>query len=322
MTIIYRLDQIKEIIKKIDISKHIEEGFVLYTNKKVITPPVGEMIFENPPGDTHIKYGFIDKDDYFVVKIASGFYENHKIGLPSSTGVMLLFSQKSGELISVLIDEGYLTDIRTAVAGKIVAKYLAPKKITSIGVFGTGIQARLQVEYLKDITDCKKIVVYGRTEKKLKEYKEEMESKGYLVEITSDTSVVTSKCNMIITATPSSKPLIDFDQLLPGTHITAMGSDTPKKQELNTNILEKADIVVTDSKEQSLSRGEIYRAIKDEKISKEKIVELGEIILNPSIGRTSDAQLTVADLTGVAVQDIQITKAIYKELQRFIEKNS
>jgi ornithine cyclodeaminase len=322
MTTVYRLDQIKEIIKKIDISKQLEEGFVLYTNNKVIVPPVGEMIFEDPPGDTHIKYGFIEKDDYFVVKIASGFYENHKIGLPSSTGVMLLFSQKSGELISILIDEGYLTDIRTAIAGGIVAKYLSPKKISFIGVLGTGVQARLQVEYLKGVTDCRNIVVYGRTEKKLKEYKKEMESKGYLVEITSDTSVVTSKCNMIITATPSSKALINFDQLLPGTHITAMGSDTPQKQELNTDILEKADIVVTDSKEQSLSRGEIYRAIKDGKMSKEKIVELGEVILNPSIGRTSDTQLTVADLTGVAVQDIQITKAVYKELQKIIEKNN
>ena len=154
-SIIYA-DQIKEIVNKIDISDQLEQGFVAYSQNHVVVPPVGELVFQDPPGDTHIKYGYIKEDDYFVIKIASGFYENYKLDLPSSSGLMLLFSQKTGMLISVLIDEGYLTNVRTAVAGQIVAKYMAPKEVNGIGVFGTGIQGRLQVEYLKSVTDCRK----------------------------------------------------------------------------------------------------------------------------------------------------------------------
>jgi len=106
MTSVFNLDQIKEALRTLDVSEQLEQGFIAYSKKQVVVPPVGEMLFDNPPGDTHIKYGFIEKDDYFVIKIASGFYENYKFNLPSSTGVMLLFSQKTGELVSILLKSG------------------------------------------------------------------------------------------------------------------------------------------------------------------------------------------------------------------------
>lgn len=320
MTSVYYADQIKQIVHTLDISEQLEQGFVAYSQNHVVVPPVGELVFEKPPGDTHIKYGYIKQDDYFVIKIASGFYENYKLDLPSSSGLMLLFSQKSGILESILIDEGYLTDIRTAIAGQIVAKYMAPKRVHGIGVFGAGIQGRLQVEYLKTITDCRKIVVWGREHTDFDSYRYEMESKGYTVEATTNTEHVTRQCNLIITATPSSCPLILVDQLLPGTHITAMGSDTPEKQELDSEILKKADIIVADSIEQCLTRGEIHKAIEAGMIDQGSVIELGNVISQPELGRTSESQLTVADLTGVAVQDIQITKAVYLAIQEASSK--
>ena len=117
MTKIFNLDQIKAALINIDPVQAIEEGFVAYSRGKVVVPPVGEMIFKNPPGDVHIKYGYIVDDDYYVIKIASGFYENVKLGLPSTNGLMLVFDQRTGELASVLLDEGYLTEVRTAAAG-------------------------------------------------------------------------------------------------------------------------------------------------------------------------------------------------------------
>lgn len=311
MTSVFFADQIKEIVHKLDISEQLEQGFVAYSQNHVVVPPVGELVFQNPPGDTHIKYGYIKEDDYFVIKVASGFYENYKLDLPSSSGLMLLFSQKSGMLISILIDEGYLTNVRTAVAGQIVAKYMAPKEVNGIGVFGTGIQGRLQVEYLKSITDCKKVVVWGQENDDFDSYRSEMETKGYTVDTTTDAEIVTRQCNLIITATPSRTSLIQADQLLPGTHITAMGSDTPEKQELDSEILKRADIIVADSIEQCLTRGEIHKALEAGMIKQDKVLELGNVISNPNLGRTSENQLTVADLTGVAVQDIQIAKAVY-----------
>jgi len=310
----FNLDQIKKALEGIDVTKSIEEGFVAYSQRKVVVPPVGEMIFKDPPGEAHIKYGFIKNDDYYVIKIASGFYENHKINLPTNAGLMLLFSQKSGHLLPVLLDEGHLTAERTAAAGAVVAKYLAPKNVRRIGVFGAGGQGRLQVEYLKSIIDCKDIIVWGINQEEVVAYKHTMEPLGYQVETTLEPNDIASSCNLIVMATPSKTPLLQADQIKKGTHITAMGSDTPEKQELDSKILQMADIVVADSMIQCQSRGEIYQAVKASDLMEDKPVELGNVIIRKELQRTSDEQLTVADLTGVAVQDVQISKAVYEAL--------
>ncbi|CAB1056444.1 Ornithine cyclodeaminase (EC [Olavius sp. associated proteobacterium Delta 1] len=310
----YQLEQIKQVVDKLDVAKYIEDGFIAYSQGRVVVPPVGEMIFEKPPGDVHIKYGYIKDDDYFAIKIASGFYENYKIDLPTSDGLILLFSQRDGFLASILLDECYLTNVRTAVAGQIVAKFMAPSKIECIGVFGTGVQGRMQVKYLKPVVDCSDIMAWGRSRDSLDTYKRDMEKLGYTIRTTTDAGEVTQKCRLIITATPSQTPLIDAGQIKPGTHITAMGSDTHLKQELDPKILQSADVVVADSIEQCLTRGEISKTLQAGLINKEDLIELGEVIAGHQSGRTSDAQITVADLTGVAVQDIQIAKAVHEAL--------
>jgi len=314
LTRTYNLDQIKQVMGKLDVTKYIEEGFVAYSQGRVVVPPVGELIFENPPGDVHIKYGYIKDDDYFAIKIASGFYENFKIDLPTSDGLILLFSQRDGTLVSILLDECYLTNVRTAEAGQVVAKYMAPSKIDCIGVFGTGVQGRMQVEYLKPLIDCSDIIVWGLHQDNLDTYKRDMDKLGYTVQTTLDAGEVTEKCRLIITATPAQAPLIDVKQIKPGTHITAMGSDTHLKQELDSKILQRADMVVADSIEQCLTRGEISKALQADLIKKEDLIELGDVIAGRQSGRTSDEQITVADLTGVAVQDIQIAKAVHEAL--------
>lgn len=310
MVDIYTLEQIEAAVGALNFATAIEEGFVAYSKGLVVVPPVGELIFEAPPGDTHIKYGYIKGDDIYVIKIASGFYENIKIGLPSSSGLMLVFSQKTGGLQTILLDEGYLTNVRTAVAGEIVAKYMAPKKVTAIGVFGTGVMARMQAQYLKSVTDCKKIIVWGRSEASLQAYKEDMQRDGYEVQTTLESTDVTDVSNLLLMTTPSSVPLVNVDQLRPGTHITAMGSDTAEKQELDGEILLAADIVVADSLSQCQERGEIYKAILTTDFKIDQAVELGAAIEGGNRIRTSEEQITVADLTGVAVQDVQIAKAV------------
>lgn len=314
MSKIIKLEQIKEILKSIDPIQKIEEGFVAYSQGKVVVPPIGEMIFENPPGDCHIKYGYIKGDDYYIIKIAAGFYDNPKIGLPGYSGLMLLFSQKTGELICILLDEGHLTNVRTAAAGAVVAKYMAPKKIHRIGIVGPGVQGRMQLQYLKTIIDCKDVIVCGITQQEIDAYKKDMSPLGYNIKTTLNTEDVTSTCNLIVTCTPSKTPLIYADQIQKGTHITAMGSDTPEKQELDSAILKKADRVIVDSIDQSKSRGECFRAMKNGMIKKEDLIELGVMISNKTLQRASDEEITVADLTGVAVQDIQISKAVYEAL--------
>ncbi len=227
---------------------------------------------------------------------------------------MLLFKQTTGELACILLDEGYLTNVRTAAAGAVAAKHLAPENVHCIGIFGAGTQGRMQAEYLASIVDCKNLMVWGIDKGELDIYQKDMEKRGYQVQTTREPAEIAEQCNLIITATPSKKPLLKASDIRKGTHITAMGSDTPEKQELDSEILAKADLVVGDSLEQCRSRGEIYRATEAGVIEKDIAVELGQVISSPKIGRTNDDQITVADLTGVAVQDIQISKIVYQAL--------
>lgn len=315
MTKIFTLDQIKNALKAIDLIPLIEEGFVEYSKGNVIVPPVGELLFHDPPGDVHIKYGAIKNDDYYVIKIASGFSKNQELfGISALQGLMLIYNQKSGEPLGILLDEGHLTTVRTAIAGSIMAKYMAPKKVSKIGIVGTGSQAREQLLYLKPVVNCRDVVIWGRSEDNLQKIKDEMEKEGFNITTTTIMDELTTTCNLIVTTTSANTELIKAEQIQKGTHITAMGSDTIEKQELDPNILKIADKVIVDSISQSKERGEVYHALKRNIISEDKLIEIGTMIENSSFQRNSENEITIADLTGVAVQDIQITKAVYLKL--------
>jgi ornithine cyclodeaminase len=311
---IITLEQIYQALEKTDILPPIEEGFIAYSSGRAVVPPVGELLFEDPPGDVHIKYGYIQGDPYYVIKIASGFYFNPQLGLPSSNGMMLMFSQKTGEPVAILLDEGRLTDLRTAAAGAIAARYLAPLKVNRIGIVGAGIQARQQLRYLQRVTECREVMVWGMNLEEVERYKAEMKTEGFQVETTLDTQPLAETCNLIVTVTPSRKPLLKAEHIQKGTHITAVGADTPGKQELETSILAMADVVVVDSISQVVERGECQHAVREGLLKPEDLREMGSVIAGDAVGRQSDDQITIADLTGVAVQDIQITRAVYEAL--------
>ncbi len=308
------IKQIREVLPRLDLLSAIEQGFVAYSAGQAVIPPVGELLFQDPPGDVHIKYGYLQQDPYYVVKIASGFYKNPILNLPSSNGLMLLFSQQTGELHALLLDEGLLTDVRTAIAGAIAAKYLAPKVVKCIGIVGTGIQAHLQLRYLAQITVCRDVMVWGRDEHKLSQYSHEMEQEGFSIRTTHLIETLAAACNIIVTTTSATAPLLSRIHIRRGTHITAVGADTSSKQELDPAILRDADLVVADSIEQCRERGEIAHALKRQFLEEKQVVELGQIIVGARPRRTHDDQITVADLTGVAVQDIQIAKAVYQAI--------
>ncbi len=319
MTEIITLSEIKDVIQKnsaVDLIQAIEEGFVMYSRKKVVVPPVGYLGFKHPPGDVHIKYGYIEGDEYYVIKIASGFYNNPSLGLNTGNGMLLLFSQKTGETLSILLDEGYLTDIRTAAAGAVAAKYLAPSKVSAIGIVGTGTQARLQLEYLKPVTPCREVIVWGRSEEKLSIFKNDPLLKDFSITTTTDIQYLSNGCNLIVTTTPSRKALLMSAHIRPGTHITAMGADADGKQEIDPLLFAKADIIVADSKDQCIDHGDCFYAVTGGIVDPSKIVELGQVIENKNLRRTNYDQITVADLTGVAIQDIQITKYVFLKLAK------
>ena len=315
MSTIIELQEITSIVNNIDVIAAMREGFIQYSNGNSVVPPVGELLFANPPGDVHIKYGYIKNQDYYVVKIASGFYGNTKMGIPSGQGLMLLFKQETGQLEAILLDEGYLTNIRTVAAASLAIKHFAPKQITAVGILGTGTIAKLQIQHLQQNNLCKSFWLWGRNEAKAQQLKSELGS-DFEIHIATTCAEIAQNANTIITTTPSEDPLLQADDIKPGTLIVAIGSDTQHKQELASEILGKADLVIADSIPQSKSRGEVYQAVKTGAISEEKVVELGNALQDSSQQGTNAEQITVVDLTGVAVQDIMIASAVFSNVQK------
>lgn len=316
MATIINLNEILIALKQVDLITAMKRGFIAYSNQHTVIPPVGELLFENPKGEAHIKYGYIKNDDFYCIKIASGFYNNQQLGISSSQGMLLLFNQQTGVPEAILLDQGKLTDIRTAATGAMVAQNFAPKHIKAIGIIGTGIQAELQLEYLLKQSDCKTIWIWGRAFEKAKVLKSKLDQ-NLTIHLAESTSELARNCNLIVTTTPSEHPLLFADDIQPGTHITAIGSDTSTKQELEADILNKADLVIADSLSQSKNRGEIFQAISRGNITGDKVTELGIALQDSSLQRTNDQQITVVDLTGVAIQDIMIAKAVYTEIKNY-----
>jgi ornithine cyclodeaminase len=314
MAKVHSLEAIQRAAATLDFVPDIEAGFVAYSKGQAVVPPVGELLFDNPPGDAHIKYGKIIGDDVFVIKVATGFYDNPKKGLPGNSGLMLVFSATTGILDAVLLDEGYLTNVRTALAGAISAKWLAPKRVDQIAVLGTGLQARMQVEEIAKVTGCRNVKVWGRSVEARAAYVADMKAKGFAVIAHDNVGDVTRDAQVIVTTTASEKPLLFKQHVSPGTHIIAMGSDTETKNEIDPAVLDAADIYVADSIIQCQTRGELHHALNGTMRAADRAVELGSVIADRSLGRASDNQITITDLTGVAVQDIAIAKAVCKAL--------
>jgi ornithine cyclodeaminase len=305
--------QIEQLVSIPKIVEAIEQGFVAYSQGKTVIPSVASLHFDDPAGDCHIKYGYAKDGKYYVVKIASGFHDNPKLGLPTGNGLMLLFDKQTGALLSMLLDEGYLTDLRTAAAGCIAAKHLAPKNVSCIGIVGTGAQAYYQLKLLSFTKECRRVMIWGRDESRARKLKDHPDLQDWKIELAKDLTQLTANCNLIVTTTSSTRPILFAHQIQPGTHITAVGADDVGKQELDPEIFAKAEKVIVDSRSQGIAIGDVSYAVKQGLIKKERLVELGEVIMNSSLGRISESEITVADLTGVAIQDLQIAAAIFEK---------
>lgn len=316
MTAVLELDEIQHLLDTDEVVDAIEAGFVLYSQGRVTVPPVGFLHVDEPPGDVHIKYGAVEGDDVWVLKVASAFYRNPELGLSPADGVLMVFSQKTGALELVLRDRCWLTDMRTAAAGAVAARHLAPSSVDCIGIVGTGVQARMQLEMLRTVVDAPRCLIWGRDPGKVDvmiselQAREGMRGWGIDVQPADTLESLARACDLIVTTTSAKEPLIRVEHLRPGMHITAMGSDDDGKQELDVGVLARADRVVADSVAQCTQYGECVHAIQAGVLGKEELLELGHVIDDPTLGRTADDQITVADLTGVAIQDIQIAKMV------------
>ena len=282
----------------------MREAFAADGNGRTHVPPVINLDVPEARGEFHIKTARIAGVPHIAVKVASGFYDNPAKGLPSGSGLMAVFDAQTGLPAALLLDNGFLTDIRTGAAGAIAADYLARKSIATVGVIGSGIQARFQVQCLRVVRPFTRIVAWSPTREHLEAYSSRMRAEGFDVEAASSARDVCRAADVLITATPSREPFVRCEWLRPGTHVTALGSDSPGKQELDADCLLRADLVVCDRLSQCAAFGELSHAQ-----GSAVHAQLGEIVAGKKPGRTTDEQITIADLTGVGFQDTAIASA-------------
>lgn len=310
MTTVYSREQIERVIEPKQVIAAMERAFVAYSNGEAIIPPVGQLDFEDPPGDCHIKYGYLKHGATFTVKIATGFWKNPERGLASSNGVVLVFSSKTGELLTIFQDEGYLTDMRTAAAGAVAAKYLAPRDVECIGIIGAGLQARLQLDYLREVTACRRVKLWARSMERARA----LSVPGFDIEVVATAAQVAAGTRLIVTTTASRAWLLGALDVKAGTHITAVGADGGGKQELEPGLFALARVRAVDSLSQCEKYGDSAFALEQGLIEAADLVELGRVIQDPSLRRRDDGDITIADLTGVAVQDMAIAELALQAL--------
>jgi alanine dehydrogenase len=281
-----------------EVNRAVEEAFAEHGRGNVQMPPKVYITFEH--GDFRTMPGYIPSLNIAGVKVVNVHPENPKSGLPTVMALTVLLSVESG-IPEAILNATRLTDMRTGAAGAVAAKYLSPSHEITLGVVGSGRQAGAQVEAIAQELRIRKILVWSRKEQNSLAFCEKYS--GFDCESVSLERVCDA--DVVVTTTPSRKPLIRDEWIHEGTHINAIGADAPGKEELDPGILSRSAVFVDDPA-QAVHSGEINVPIKEGSFTRESIRgTLGEVILGKT-GRKGSDEITVFDSTGLAIQDLAI----------------
>ncbi|WP_274630089.1 ectoine utilization protein EutC [Arvimicrobium flavum] len=301
--------ELRQIVKlDLDAVACVENAFRALATLPVAMPPILRLDIPEHRGEVDVKTAYVPGIDGFAIKISPGFFDNPKLGLPSVSGMMVLLSANTGLVEALLLDNGYLTDVRTAAAGAVAAKHLSREDSAVAAIYGAGVQARLQLQGLQLVRPIAEARIWARDAARSAAAAGELRERlGIPVRAETDRERAAAGADIIVTTTPSSEPLIAPGFVSSGQHITAMGSDAEHKNELAPAIIRMADLYVADSARQTRRLGELHHAIEAGLIAADaEAAELGEIVAGLKHGRRTPGDLTVADLTGTGVQDTAI----------------
>jgi ornithine cyclodeaminase len=313
---VLRHDDVRASLDMVACIEACEKAFASYSRGGAELPGVIHLDIPERSGEIHVKAGHLHGSPYYAVKVASGFPRNLELGIPTSDGMVIVFDAETGAPAAFLLDQGYVTDLRTGAAGGVAAKYLAPEQVWTVAVIGTGAQARYQLDALAIVRPgFTSVRVWGRDAAHAASCVEDLRSRpglpaGCSYTVAASVEEAVDAADVVITCTASQTALLQGGWLKLGAHVTAVGSDGPDKQELDASVPARADLLVVDSREQSARIGELHHALAAGLIDERKAVELGEICALTHPGRTSASQLTVCDLTGVGVQDVAAANVV------------
>jgi ornithine cyclodeaminase len=284
-----------------------ERAFAAYSTGGAETPDVIHLDIPEWQGEVHVKAGHLHGEPFYAVKVASGTYGTDP---PAIDGLVMVFNARDGSPAAFLLDNGFITDLRTGAAGGVAAKHLAPETVATVAVIGTGGQARQQVDALTAVRPgFRDVRVWGRNPEHAARCVDDLHARlavGITVIAAETVESAVTGADVIVTCTASHEPLVQRSWVKPGAHVTAVGSDGAGKQELDPQILQDADVLVVDSRDQCLQLGELQHAPDQA----DRAVELGLICEGSQPGRTAPGQLTVCDLTGLGVQDVAAANAV------------
>ncbi len=308
MTILTEADLRRLVKLDLDAVACVENAFRALATEEVAMPPILRLDIPEHRGEVDVKTAYVPGIDAFAIKISPGFFDNPALGLPSTNGLMVLLSAKTGVTEALLIDNGYLTDIRTAAAGAVAAKHLSRPDAACAAIFGAGMQAKLQLEALKLVRPITQARIWARDVAKAEITAGELRERlGIDVRAEPDAAAAAAGADVIVTTTPASEPLIHAGFVSAGQHITAMGSDAEHKNEIAPAVIRMADLYVADSARQTRRLGELHHAIDAALMAADaEVTELGQIIAGRKPGRRTASDITFADLTGTGVQDTAI----------------
>jgi ornithine cyclodeaminase len=255
-------------------------------------------------GEVHIKSSYRRGGRHFALKVA-GTYATRPYGS------IALVSVETGDTVAYFDDGGYLTDLRTAAVAAMAARELG-RTDTALGILGTGVQARLQAKLHAGILKLAEVHVWGRSPERAADCVREIAIllPGVRVVAAGSAPEVAAAAKLIVTATASRAPLLTADDIRPGTHVSAVGSDSPGKQELDPEILRRASLILVDSAAQCERLGELQHALAE----KGRAVEIGAFCEHPIA--FDRAGVTVADFTGLGAEDLFIAEACCEKLER------
>ncbi|AWS43891.1 ornithine cyclodeaminase family protein [Streptosporangium sp. 'caverna'] len=290
----------------------VRESLIAHAHGRTTVPPPLHLQFPDADGDCHVKAGWVTGAPDFTVKIATGFYGNPAAGLPTNHGLVCVVSAQTGQVRAVLDDRGLLTAWRTAAAGALITHAMARPDATTLAVFGTGEQARLQVEWLARLRPITAILVHGRSQDRARALCEEFAARGQHARPASAEEA--AGADMVVTTTPASAPVLESAHVRDGAHVTGIGTDMPHKNELPPALFGRAALIATDDHDQCLHHGDFGHAVRAGTVTADDDTPVG-LLLEKPIERPDDA-ITVADLTGVGALDAAVASAVLRELTR------
>ena len=286
----------------------MREALMAHSRGECDTPMPMHLAIPEGCAEVHMKSSYRRGGAYFALKIAGTFPGNLARGLSTSTGMLLLSSAATGEPVAFFADSGYLTDFRTAAVSAMVARELGRRDAT-LGILGTGVQARLQARLHAAVLPLTRIVLWGRSTDRAAECCRDLQATLPVeVVVARSPAEVARQARLLVTATPSREPLLLSAHLQPATHISAVGADSPHKQELDSEILHRASLLLADSRRQCEKLGELQHAPAEWS----RVVEVGAFCqCHPAWDRDG---ITVCDFTGLGVEDLYIAEYCLRSL--------